>query len=276
VIREIRVDAGASVRAGTELAALDLREIEAAVARAQSAADKADRDLARARRLYADSVVTLAQLQDAETAAAVARADLETARFNRRYAVIVAPASGVILRRSAEPGELVTAGTAVLVLGSRARGAVVRVGLADRDVVRVARRDRAVVRFDAVPDRTFAGRVSEIAAAAEPGTGTFAVEVTLPDAARLASGLVGQVEIQPSGGTALALVPLAALLEADGGAATVYALSADGTRAQRRRVTVAFLTGDRVAVARGLDGVTAVITDGAAYLDDGAAVQVLP
>src|SRR6266540_263905 len=59
------VDPGASVTAGDTLAALDLSEIDAAVARAQSAADNADRDLARAKRLYVDSVVTLAQLQDA-------------------------------------------------------------------------------------------------------------------------------------------------------------------------------------------------------------------
>ncbi|MGH7545659.1 MAG: efflux RND transporter periplasmic adaptor subunit, partial [Gemmatimonadota bacterium] len=119
VIERIAVDAGETVRAGATLAALDLREIGAAVARAQSAAEKAERDLARAGRLYADSVVTLAQLQDAETAAEVARADLEAARFNRRYAVITAPAAGVILRRSAEPGETVAPGATVLVLGSR-------------------------------------------------------------------------------------------------------------------------------------------------------------
>jgi membrane fusion protein, multidrug efflux system len=66
------------------------------------------------------------------------------------------------------------------------------------------------------------------------------------------------------------------VLEADGDEATVYALSSDSTRAERRRVKVAFLTGSMVALADGLDGSTAVLTDGAAYLDDGAAVEVTP
>jgi RND family efflux transporter MFP subunit len=182
VVSRVLVDAGARVRMGATLAALDLSEIDAAVTRAQSAADKAERDLLRARRLYGDSVVTLAQLQDAETGGEIARADLETARFNRRHAVIVAPAGGVILRREAEPGELVAPGAQILVLGSNARGAVVRVGLADRDVVRVRRGDRASVRFDALPDREFAGVVAEIAAAADPLTGTYRVEVSIPSA----------------------------------------------------------------------------------------------
>src|SRR6266498_4478874 len=137
VIARVLVDPGVRVSAGDTLAALDLSEIDAAVARAKSAADNAERDLARAQRLYADSVVTLAQLQDAETGTTAARSDLETARFNRRYALIIAPAAGVILRRDKEPGELAAPGAPVLVLGSTARGAVLRAGLADRDVVRV-------------------------------------------------------------------------------------------------------------------------------------------
>jgi RND family efflux transporter MFP subunit len=278
VVSRVLVDAGAAVREGDTLALLDLSEIDAAVSRAQSAADKAERDFARAKRLYGDSVVTLAQVQDAETGAQVARADLETARFNRRYATIVAPAGGVILRRHVEPGELVAPGVPVLVLGSDARGAVVRVGLADRDVVRLRRGDRGVVRFDALPDREFAGSVTEIAAAADPMTGTYRVELRLPDArgGGLASGLVGQVEIRPAATRSVTLIPIEALIEADGSRGTVFALSTDGGHAERRHVVIAFLLGDRVAVASGLDGVGRVITEGAPYLTDGDAVRVRP
>ena len=275
VIGRILVDEGQAVRAGDTLAALDLSEIDAGVTRARSAAEKAERDLTRARRLYADSVATLEQTQNAETGFDVARAELETATFNRRYAVIVAPAAGVILGRSAEPGELVSPGAPILTLGSRSRGVVVRAALADRDVVRLRLGDRAEVRFDALPDHPLAGTVTEIAAAADPLTGTYRVEVTVPGSG-LSSGLVGQVEIRPAAARPMALVPIEAVLEADGSHATVFALSADGRRAQRRAVTIGFLAGDRVAVLAGLDGVRSVVTDGAAYLDDGAAVRVQP
>jgi RND family efflux transporter MFP subunit len=276
VIARIAVDAGDAVRAGQTLAALDLKEIDAALAKARSAAAKAERDLARARRLYADSVVTLAQLEDAQTAAEQARADLDAAAFNRRYAVIVSPSAGTVLRREAEPGENVSPGSPVLVLGSRARGNVVQVGLADRDVVSVRKGDSAVVHFDALPGETFEGRVSQIAAAADPGTGTYAVEIALRDGGTLAAGLVGRMEIRPSRGASATLVPVEAVLEADGDNATVYALSADSARAERRRVRVGFIDGDRVAVTDGLDDAAAVVTDGAAYLNDGTAVRVAP
>jgi multidrug efflux system membrane fusion protein len=276
VVRRMLVDEGRAVRAGDTLAELDLSEIDAGVVRARSAAEKAERDLTRARRLYADSVATLEQAQNAQTGRDVAHAELETALFNRRYAVIVAPASGPILRRSAEPGELVQAGTPILTLGSHARGVVMRAALADRDIVLVRRGDRAVVRFDAVGDRTFDGVVTEIAGAADPLTGTYRVEVTVPAASGLASGLIGRVEIRPAAARPLMLVPIEALLEADGANATVYVLAPDGRHAERRTVRIAFLAGDRVAIASGLEGVAAVVTDGAAYLDDGAALTVRP
>jgi multidrug efflux pump subunit AcrA (membrane-fusion protein) len=157
-------------------------------------------------------------------------------------------------------------------------GAVLRVGLADRDAVRVRRGDVATVRFDAYPAETFAARVSEIAAAAAPGTGTYEVELALDARGRaLASGLVGRAEIAVAGATRLALVPIESVVEADGDSGTVYVVTrdADGrTRASRVTVAIAFVRGAHAAVRAGLDGVASVVTDGAAYLEDGAAVVV--
>ena len=294
VVARVAVDEGQVVRAGQTLAALDLGEIDPGVARATSAAEKAERDLARAKRLYADSVATLSQVQDAETARDVARAELEGVAFNRRHAVIVAPAAGFVLRRLADPGQLVKAGDPIVVLGSRASGQVLRVGLADRDAVRIRRGDAAVVRFDALPGRSWSGRVTEVAAAADAATGTYQIEVAISgegtrsgaalageaatsggSPAPLASGLVGAVEIRPTAEHAVALVPIEAVLEADGSSGYVFVVGPDG-RADRRAVTLAFLVGDRVAIAGGLVGVERVVTEGAAYLDDGDRVEVRP
>ena len=277
IIARVHVGEGQQVRRGQTLATLDLREIDAQVTAARSGLTKAERDLARAEALYADSVATLAQVQDARTGAEVARSGLQAAAFNRRYAAIVAPADGVVLRKLANDGELVSPGTAVVVLGSSERGQVLRVGVADRDAVRLKVGDAATVRFDAFPGEEFAGAVREVAPGADPRTGTYQVEVAVrPGGRTLASGLVGRVEIRPAAGTEMALVPIQSILEADGDAATVYTLSTDGRKARRMPVSVAFIQGERVALSGGLEGVQAVVTDGAAYLGDGAAVKVVP
>ena len=179
LIAFMTAEEGVNVRQGALLAQLNTAEIDAQVLQAESAVAKAQRDLARAEGLLADSVATLEQVQDAGTALEVAEANLRIARFNRQYAVIRAPSSGKVLRRMAEDNELVAPGAPVYLFGADREGWVVRVGLADRDVVNVALGDEATMHFDAFPDSLLTGRVTEIASAADPFSGTFEVEVAL-------------------------------------------------------------------------------------------------
>lgn len=279
VIGRIEVEEGEVVKAGQLLATLELPEIAGAVAKAQAGLDQAERDLARADALYADSVIPRTGWEGAKTAAQVAQADLDIARFNQRYAAIRAPSSGTVLRRSAEPGQQISGGTVVLILASAGRGQVIRVGLADRDVARVSLGDRATIRFQ-LGTGVVPGRVSQIAAQASPGTGTWSVEVALdrPQPATsggVASGLIGAVEISPKRADAVRLIPIQALLEGDGDSAEVFTLAVNNsdTTAVRRRVSIAFLSGEQAAVSGGLEGVGEVVTDGAAYLQDGERVH---
>lgn len=276
VVARIHVREGDEVRAGQLLATLDPVEIDAAVSKARSAAEQAERDLRRIERLYADSVATLAQLERAGTGAMVANADLRAASFNRRFAAISAPSAGTVLRRLAEPDEQLSSGSAVLVLRSAAGGAVVRVGLADRDVVRLRTGAPATVRFDAYPGETFTGRVTEIAAAADAGTGTYGVEVAIDATGRsLATGLVGAVQIVPATDATLLTVPITALVEADGDSASVFVLGGNGRTVRRQQVRVAFVRDGRVALRAGVAAGARVVVDGASYLQDGAAVRLL-
>ena len=279
MVARVSVDEGARVHKGDVLAELDLREIDAAVSKATLGAEKARRDLARVERLYHDSVATLVQRQDAETARDAAEADLRTAGVNREYAVIKAPSDGVILRRAANAGAQLSAASTVLTFGSATRGNVLRAGLADRDVVRVRDGDVAIVTFDAYPGRDFNGRVRQVGASADSRTGTYTVEVSLDEAGALPSGLVGRVTIaaRPTAGAMIAggavSVPAEALVEGSGDHGVVYIVDATHQIALRREVTLVGLDGSRVLV-RGLAGATHVITSGAAWLRDSARVEI--
>lgn len=275
VVARVPVDEGMEVRRGAPLALLDLAEIDAQVAKAKSALDKAERDHTRANNLYRDSVATLEQVQNAKTAVEVARSDYEAATFNQRHAVIVAPSDGIVLRRAVEAGELVAPGRTILVFGSRNAGSVVRVALADRDLVKVQPGDAAEVSFDAYPGHTFAGRVQRVGAAANLQTGTYSVEIAMPEVPSRVAGLIGRVRIQPSVTHSALLVPIDAITEADRGNAVVFALSEDGTSAQQRLVTLGPIEGAHVAVLSGLHSGARVITAGAPYLVDGARVKVV-
>jgi multidrug efflux system membrane fusion protein len=275
VIRQLAVAEGEAVRKGQKLAEIEQTEVNAQVEQAAQACEKARRDVARGERLYADKVISLEQLQDLRTQAAMAEAALNSAEFNWNYAAIVAPRDGTVLRRLAEERELVAAGTPVLVLGAQDQGFVVRTGLADREIVQVRLGDAAHVRLDALPDVTLRGKVTEVASAADSASGMFGIEVTLdPTDLPLKSGLVAKLTVVPSSASAgsRVYVPIGAIVEGDGRTARLFVLDKD--RARRRDVEVAFIEGDSVALVSGVDAGEQVITDGALYLEDGEQVAI--
>jgi len=279
VVDTVAVDAGDRVRRGQLLATIKRAEVDAAVNQATEAAEKARRDLDRAQRLKADEVATEEQVQDLATAYSVARSNLDAARFNARYARIEAPEDAVVQQRLVEANELVQPGQPVLVLGGAAGGWVVRAALADRDAVRVDVGDAATISFDAFPGREFVGRVTRVGSSADPVTGTFDVEMEVPaDGARFARGLVARISLAIGDGSGAAgrqtVVPVTALVEAQGSTATVYVFDAGASVARRREITVGPIVGDRVVIVRGLAPGEQVITDGAAWLSDGKPVRL--
>lgn len=277
VVTRVAVEAGQPVRAGDLLAELSLAEVDAQVAAAREGLAKARRDLARAEALHRDSVVTLAQLEDARTQADVAAAQAEAAEFNRRYAVIRAPFDGVVLRRQLEAGQLVGPGAPVLVLRTARKGFVLRAAAADRDAVRLTPGERATVTFDAFGGDQFRGVVERVAVAASPMTGTYEVELSVDPAGRaFVSGLIGRATLRPAAAAPVPLIPAEALLEVDGAMAWVFVLAEDGATVRRRLVRVAFLDGGYAALAGGVDSTTRIVTAGATRLADGARVTVAP
>ncbi len=276
IVEKTYIDQGQYAQAGQLLATLNQREIANQESQAQQGLEKAERDLKRAEALHKDSVATLEQLQNARTAMEVAKSSLAIAQFNKQYAAIHAPVAGRIVRKLANEGELVSAGAPVYVLSTPGKGWVLRTGIADRDAVRIRIGDAARITFSAFPNETFTAYVSEIAAAATAGTGTYEVELLVNTGTRnVATGLVGKAEILPSAKLGYLLLPVEALIEADGSAGAVYVLNADNETVNRRQVKIAFVEGNRVAVSSGVARGDRVVTDGAAYLNESSKVKLV-
>jgi RND family efflux transporter MFP subunit len=277
IVRRIDVHQGDRVRAGQVLAQLDRTEVDAQVEQARQLAAKAERDLARGRALHQDQVSPLEQLQNLQTQAEVAQAQLRSAEYNGRHAQLVAPVDALVLRRLAEPQDLVPAGQVVLVLGGAASGLTVRAALADREIPRLALGDRVEMHLDAWPDRAFAGRLTEIAGAASDRTGLFDIEAEVDAGdAPVRAGMVAKLQIFPARDAGeLVHVPLGAILEGDGDTAQVYVLEG-ADKVVRRAVTVAWIGADSVALRDGLDAGYRVVVSGAPYLRDGETVRIVP
>ncbi|MEZ4776370.1 MAG: efflux RND transporter periplasmic adaptor subunit [Bacteroidia bacterium] len=276
VIRAVYVNEGSTVRKGQLLAKLDPSEIDAQVNQATSAAEKARRDLERATRLYQDTVVTLEVVQDLTTAKDVAEANLRIATFNQQYSEIYAPASGRILKKLAETGEIIGPGSPVFFLAATNSDQVIRAGLTDADIVRVNYGDRAQVHFDAWPADTFEAKIVEIAAGADPMTGAFQVELQIEKHPKsLKNGFIGQVTLIPQNEGKWAKIPMTAIVEAEPGRATIYTTEPGSQTVRKVNLPHYRIGNDHIAVPMNqLNGLTEVITDGARYLKPGDTVTI--
>ena len=95
------------------------------------------------------------------------QAGLSTTRYNLNQIIITAPMDGLVTRRSIEEGETAVVGTmnnAGSVLQTIADMSVIEaeVEVDETEIPTVALHQEAKVTIDAVPDRTFKGRVTEI------------------------------------------------------------------------------------------------------------------
>lgn len=277
IVEKLMVEEGQSFRKGQVLARLELTEINARVSQAAENVNKLTRDRDRVQRLYADTVATLEQLQDITTGLEVAQSELEIARYNLRYAQVVAREDGKVLRRMTERGELINPGAPVFQIAYKDRRSshIVKLGIADRDVVKVQIGDSAQVRFDAYPGKFFQAFVSEIAEAADPRTGVFEIELTLRDSPyRLRDGFIAKLEVYPSLQEAYYKVPMSALVEGDAEEATIYV--PEKSTVKKMIVHPTYITDEFFTISREEAGnLSTVVIQGAAYAKPGVAVEIL-
>ena len=275
VIARMYAEEGSFVKKGQLLATLNLTEIDAQVQQATVAVDKAVRDLQRAENLYADSVATLENVQDARTGLRVAEENLRMANFNKSYSEIKSPIAGKVIQKLVNTGEIVGPGMpAYYILGNAKGDWIIKSGLSDRDWARVNKGDRATISFDAFPGKSFAAKVTQLADTGNAGSGTFDVELALLESpSRMAAGLLASIDIYPKAVEGQTVIPLDALVETNRFDAKVFTIKEK--TASEVSVKIAFLHQDKAVISAGLEGIENVVTDGAPYLYEGAQVEVV-
>jgi len=179
-VSELIVEEGQRVKKGDRLAALDSAEMEnivaqnsAAVAVVEAEQERARKDYDRAVALVESGVLPAQQLDSAKKSydSAMAqlrqtRAALSASRDRLRDMVILAPVSGVILRKNSEVGETVAAGAAVYSLGDL-ENPWIKVYVKEDKLGLVKLGQRAEVRTDSFPKKAYIGTVTTISSEAE-------------------------------------------------------------------------------------------------------------
>jgi RND family efflux transporter MFP subunit len=206
----------------------------------------------------------MAGLRQAEAGASQAESEARAAQDVASYARVVAPFDGRVIRRTVEPGSLVSPGIPLFIVGDTSRYQL-EATLPAEALTIVKKNAIARVELDALADKSLTGKVAEIEAGADPASHTLKARIDLPKEAGVQSGMFGRAFF-PRGERRALMVPVTALVNR-GQLRGIYVVD-DGGLVHWRVVTLGKPLGNQVEVLSGLtDGDAVVLNPGSQELD---------
>ncbi|HEV2721165.1 MAG TPA: efflux RND transporter periplasmic adaptor subunit [Thermoanaerobaculia bacterium] len=184
--------------------------------------------------------------------------ELERSGSARKSLTIYAPASGVVMTKTAVEGAKVTAGEPLFEIANLDR-VWMQADVYESDLPFVRAGAPATATLSYIPGRTWSGRVTFIAPTVDPMTRTVKVRTELDNAdGALKPDMFGDVVIEQPARQVIA-VPHSAVLQT-GTRALVYVAKADGTF-EPRDVAVGTKSGDLREIREGLRAGERVVTE---------------
>ncbi len=200
------------------------------------------------------------------------------------YTTITAPITGIVLQRLTEPGNLLFAGNEIIRLGDLSQIKVL-VLVSELEIAELRPNSAVQVRFDAIPDRQFTGKVSRIAPSADPVSRQIPVEVLVDNSdRRIGSGQLARVRFVGTAQGQVLRIPLSALAERqrrstkaeNKGEGTVFVVvkEGDNTIVRSRKVRLGDRRDGKVVVLSGLKAGERYVARSGGRLKDGDQVRL--
>jgi RND family efflux transporter MFP subunit len=282
-----QVEAGQRVQAGQVLAEIDPQDyaLAAQAAQAQVVGARSQRDLAAAdfkryEALLAQNFISAAELERRSAVLKAAQAVLDQALAQAQtlgnqasYAKLTAPTAGVITGVEAEPGQVVSAGQAVVRLAQEGpRDAVFAVPEHVVGRLKIGQKMSASV---GNTKQVLQGQVREIGASADPVTRTFTVKLGLVKAESLPLGATLNVHAPQLAGSQsdVIKVPTNALRQ-EGTQTAVWIFDVQTSTVKSQVVQVATADGNEVVITSGLNPGQQIVSTGVHVLSPGQKVSV--
>ncbi len=279
----VPVDEGDWVRQGQVLVSIDrsVQNQQIAGASAQIGVVQADLNLAQANLDRASKLVDRGFISKADIDRLTATRDAARARVNVSRASlgelrartarlnIYAPASGLVLTRSVEPGQTVGAGGTPLFTIARGGEIELLARVNEAQLAKLSVGNEATV----VPvgsERSFTGQVWQVSPTIDPQSRQGIVRIALAYDRALRPG--GFASAQIGSGTIVApRLPESAVLS-DARGAYVYVIGKDN-KAVRRAVKTGPVTDNGIAIDEGLNGTERVVLRAGGFLTEGETVS---
>lgn len=265
-IRRIFVDIGSRVVKGQKLVQMDAVQQDVL----QTQVDNLQTTFDRIEQLFNVGGASKQDLDNAQVALAVAKANLENTNENT---YLLSPLTGVVTARNYDNGDLFNGQVPVLTV-MQVNPVKLTINISESYLPQIKLGMNVDVNFDVLPNDKFTGKIGLVYPTVDPATHTFSADVTLPNASgKIRPGMFGRVNVNFGKMKCIVVPDLAVVSQQGSGVKFVYIL--DGDKARYSEVELGNRTGNSYEILSGLTDGQTVITAGQSKLQDGAQVQIV-
>lgn len=265
-IRSIKAEVGDYVIKGQVLAEMDRLQLDQT--RLQMINDSTE--LSRIRELHAQGGVAQSDLEALELAYNVRKSTYKNLLENT---ILRSPLTGFISARNYDAGDMYAMSMPIFTV-QQVYPVKLLVGVSESEYTRIKKGDAVTLTVDALPGKTFTGRINRLYPTIDPVTHTFNAEVIVTNADKvLRPGMYARVKVT-FGVNKSIVVPDQAIVKQEGtGQRFIYVLNEDGT-VSYVPVTLGRHMGTEYEVTAGLKPGQTIVSKGQANLKDGIKVEV--
>lgn len=264
-IQKIYVEVGDFVRAGQIVAKMD--EVSLNQSKLSMANDSLE--YSRIKKLYEQGGVSKSDFDAMELKYNVTRSQYQNLLENT---ILRSPVSGVISARNYDQGDMY--GGSPIYVVEQITPVKLYVGISEMDYTRVKKNDTVTLTADALPGKTFTGRIARIYPTIDAATHTFTAEVNVANRDRLLRpGMYARVTVNFGSNHSLVVPDDCVVKQQGSGVRSVFVLQADNT-VKEVVVTLGRHFGTEYEILSGVAEGDKVVVKGQDSLKNGSKVNV--
>ena len=265
-ITKINAEIGDFVSKGQVLAEIDKVQLQ----QAQLQLHNQEVELERLKTLYEAGALSKSDLDAIELAYNVTKTQVDNLLENT---VLCSPIDGVVTARNYDVGDMYSM-SAPLYTVEQIKPVKLLVAVSESDYTKVKKGDSVQILADALPGKTFHGKIEKIYPTVDAATRTFTVEVVVSnDYATLRPGMFTRVTVNFGSNNNVVIPDVAVVKQQGSGERFVYILNEDGT-VSYQKVELGRRMGAEYEVLSGVPDGAKVVTGGQIRLKDGIKVIV--
>ena len=265
-ITKINVEIGDFVKAGQVLAEID----KAQLLQAQLQLQNQEVELQRMKSLFEAGGLSQSDYDAIQMQYNVLKTQVDNLVENT---TLRSPVNGVVTARNYDVGDMYGMSMPIFTV-EQIVPVKILVGVSESDYSKVKKGDSVEIVADAIPGKTFYGKINRIYPTVDPATRTFTVEVKVDNSYRtLRPGMFVRATINFGTNNNVVIPDVAVVKQQGSGERFVYVLNEDGT-VTYRKVVLGRRMGAEYEILEGLSDSAKVVTGGQIRLKDGIKVTV--